>query len=713
MEKRNNYISFQGSSLGCSFVSTRRKSKTDWAGISIGDAFRHNLDYFIRIPAQRKFYRLVNKVQIAAARLSGQAKSVLQESLVKPQLSPFYTSYPANLAAYASIGWTAYLEYVSKCPGKSLRTYMEEYLENPEHYDAVFVEIEADKYAYLAEMVVEAVQTRITLEDLSRNPSLSFIEMYRLFSASQQNLSFENVNEILEAVILYGDIFPDWKDLTLHPMTRNLLKDTFSVSNEYFDLLPKTASHELLELGAKWARTLCHTLSVYMPACRQPDFEEQAGTQSSDNHCGSDVRPRYSTQVKADEWSNKIPPLKKAHAPSLISSSPDIDRLDIVLNMQMFDQKKLNRPDPTENSCMIVDSDSIGQLLNAVRKASSQKKEWEDIPYDLVESAMKSVGFKPGPIQESPIEGHEVKVKFEDKTVGQGEIHDRPLSISDDVAEYHRLLEDSQEMTRKMKRALYPNIQQVPQMEAFHTSGVINSLRLACADFSAAFFKRYRINEIPDRKGKPLLVIAADGSGSLDASQMKMLKILSVSWMNSTLNTGIQVLAGLYHSGRIRPDITGPLVQWIYHPQKTPATNRSEAARAIVSLPESGTGMQSDALSIRFMIDEAVRIAKGRMIYLILLTDCAWNRSFDSEKTGTEEVMTVLGTINIELKGKLHVTLVSLGNVVEDNIKKHVDKVITISDTDLNDTRKVAEQIGVYVASCIGERKKLTKNVRG
>ncbi len=48
-----------------------RRNKSDWAGISIGDAFKQNLDYFHRARAQRLFYRQLKKTVRAVAKLDG------------------------------------------------------------------------------------------------------------------------------------------------------------------------------------------------------------------------------------------------------------------------------------------------------------------------------------------------------------------------------------------------------------------------------------------------------------------------------------------------------------------------------------------------------------------------------------------------------------------------------------------------------------------
>jgi hypothetical protein len=255
---------------------------------------------------------------------------------------------------------------------------------------------------------------------------------------------------------------------------------------------------------------------------------------------------------------------------------------------------------------------------------------------------------------------------------------------------------------------LYPNTEEFPLTERLRTSGTLDPARLSVAACCSAVFKRTRMVERADRRGKPVLLIACDGSGSLNAQQIGMLKVLAAAWLNSTVQSGVQVLAALYHSGEIRRGLSGPLVQWIYHPRKTPATGRKDAARALVSLPNSGTGCQSDALSVAFLLDEARTLARGRMVYLILLTDTAWNRSFNTSKDGKQEMLDLLQTAYDESSGKLHVTLVALGLTQPDTgFENIVDKVLTVSNEQLTDYAGVAQKIAVYVASTMKERHRL------
>ena len=151
----------------------------------------------------------------------------------------------------------------------------------------------------------------------------------------------------------------------------------------------------------------------------------------------------------------------------------------------------------------------------------------------------------------------------------------------------------------------------------------------------------------------------------------------------------------------------------MYHPLKTPAADRKDAVRSVVSLPNSGTGVQSDALSVNFMMDQARRLARGRMIYLILISDCAWNVSFNSGLSGEQEMYKLMETLNAELKDKLHSTLVGLGVGNTTGFETVMDKVIPIAPDELQDTFTVAEKISLYVASLMKERTKLiAKNKR-
>ena len=687
-----------------SFSSRKRRSKTDWAGVGVGDAFKGNLDYFTRLPAQRLFYQACKKIQGAAARLTGAAPEPGFQPRTKPQLGPCYTSHPATLAAYAAIGLTGFLEFEARVSQMALLVHLAEYLQNPAAQDHVLVDPAV--YKRLADIVARTVHTRLLLADLARAPHLSLVELYRLFSASQQNLKLDSVPAILNAVILYGDVLPDWGQQSLHPITRCLIEDVYWASRPFFDQIAEAEPHRLVPIGVAWVHALCKSLAKYLP----PPGEE-AGAPSptppgSDPNGGASPPFRFGKQPGKPPANDSIPPLDAPSPPALFQAPSAAERAAMCL-LQGGAGPGAPKPGREPDAEAKEAAKTIQNFSSALDAAGGQEGKWEDMRSDLVERALAATGFRESPIQGNPTDGHEVRARLGKDDVAGGDIYDRPVELSDNLPAYEKLLAEAQPVIEALRRTLYPNIEQVPETERFRANGALDPGRLALAEFSSVVFKRHRIHERGDRRGQPVLLIACDGSGSLNRNQMRMLKVLTAAWLTSTVKSRVQVLAGLYHSGSIRDGMCGPLVQWMFHPRKTPAVSRRDAARALISLPDDGTGAQSDALSLAFMLDEALSIARGRMVYLIVLSDCAFNRSFNTSKSGKEEVQAFFESAYADHPRKLHTTLVALGVSGETGFETLLDKVITVPEAKLANYAAVAEQIGVYVASCMKERQRL------
>jgi len=351
---------------------------------------------------------------------------------------------------------------------------------------------------------------------------------------------------------------------------------------------------------------------------------------------------------------------------------------------------------------------AVQGLAAAIMLASGPWTQYEDMRFDILEEWLRDTGFVEGPLHGNPSEGHEVLFRGKGNKAASGELFDRPVELGEDPRAFEVLQRKARPITEVLRKALYPNLTQVPEVERCCASGALDPIRLDRAAFSEAIYKRFRIRERVDRRGRPVLLIACDGSGSLNRRQMEMLKTLSWGWIESTMKSDIQVLAGLYHSGNIRLGLAGSLVQWIYHPRKTPAFNRQDALRALLTLPNTGTGVQADALSLQFMLSEAQALARDHRIYLILLSDCAWNRSFpELGKSGFEEVCDFFEAAYNALGDRLHTTLVALGVTGETGFENFLDRVIVVADDALTDPGAVAADIGLYVASVMGERRRL------
>ncbi|MCI0604934.1 IS110 family transposase [bacterium] len=680
----------------------RRRTKSDWAGIHLSDAFKPHLEFYIRIPAQRLFYKAVRKVQMIAAREANVSVNSGFKPDVKPQLAPCYTTYPPALASYAAIGLTGFLEFQTRVKNYLLRAHLYEYLENPAEEDRV--DVEPEDYQRLAEIVTDIVETRLILRDLCRLSSLWTVEMYRLFAACQQKTNFRSVTEILNAVILYGDVFPASEKLVLHPLTRALLTDLTAVSRPFFEKLG-TEDTNLLHLGIDWVKGICRCLAKYLENYYGDVDEELVENEPKKTRLPGLIRNWFEKTKEADKKEpvagNSFPPLDEPQPPALFGSSG----LDQQIAQSACNENPMNASKSAQALlCSKPLQDSLKRLMDYLTRACRQRNEFEEIRSDLLEKMLGSAPFHAGPMEGNPVEGHEVTVQFGNEKAVAGEIFDRAIELSDDFEAYDKLMAESQPVIDALREVLYPNMAEVPETERFRSSGSLDPARLAISQFHSAVFHRYRIRKRGDKRGRPVLLIACDASGSLNASEMKMAKVLATSWLNASARRNVQILAGFYHSRTVAGRDSGPLVEWAYHPLKTVCTGRKDATRAVVSLPNFGTGVQSDTLSLAFMLQEAQQLAKGKMVYLILITDCLWNRSLDTDACGEEEVYSFFENLYQDPNRRIHTTMVALGNP-SNGIEHLLDKVILVPADQLEDYAGVASQVGTYVASVMKERR--------
>ncbi len=692
------------SSRGYSYAYRRRRTRTDWAGVGIGDAFKNHLDYYLRMSAQRLFYRTVKKAQAEVARLTGAVGDARLEAKAKPQLGPCYTTYPSAIAAFAAVGLTTFLEFKARVQHNILFLRLADFLAKPAEFDKV--DVDPASYKTTAETVASWVQTRLLLTDLSRSRAISSVEIYRLFSASQEDLRFSSLPGIIRAVVLFGDVLPDWSGIDLHPMTRNILADLTQASAPFFKKIAEARGPEFLLVGDQWVRAACRSLVKYLPPPEKETGKKPRENRSQHPRAG-EPSYRFGNKEDREGSADRIPPQGGPNPPTLLEPQNTVERVAIAAGCVLRNPGGKTGAGEDENALDKETEQALRNFADAIESAGGQQRSWEDMRSDILEGALRFSIFAEGPISGLPPTGRVVIVKLDGDKKTSGEIFDRAVEVSADQDAIEKLLREANPIAEALRRSLYPNIQQVPETQRIRTSGSLDPGRLPLADFASTVFRRYRIREKADRRGRPVLAIACDGSGSLNANQMKMLKTLAAGWLVSTARSDVQILAGLYHSDNIRRGLSGPLVQWIYHPAKTPSTGRMEAVGALVSLPDSGTGAQSDALSVAFILEEARRIARGSMVYLILLSDTAWNRSFNTEKSGKEEMQCLLQASYEEFKGKLHATLVALGVQGATGFEDLLDAVITVSDGELVNYSSVAEKIGVYVAACMRERRRL------
>jgi geranylgeranyl pyrophosphate synthase len=98
-------------------------------------------------------------------------------------------------------------------------------------------------------------------------------------------------------------------------------------------------------------------------------------------------------------------------------------------------------------------------------------------------------------------------------------------------------------------------------------------------------------------------------------------------------------------------------------------------------------------------------IARGKAIYLVLVSDCEWNRSFHGSRSGREEVRAFFETSYRTIGSPFDTTLVALGDSKGATTDNFVDRIVRVSSEELKKPEAVAKKIGTYVASRMAENR--------
>jgi len=413
------------------------------------------------------------------------------------------------------------LEYQELVKQKIFQVYFKDYLKNPAYADNV--KVDAESYNHLVNMIAESVQTRLILEELSREKTLNSIETYRLFAASQQNLKFKTVADILNTIILYGDVLR-WQELNLHPMTNVLIHNTLSGSKNFFAEISTVKSEQLIYFGLNWVKSLSKRLKWCLPKINDKSTENP-----SDNTPAIPEEAFRYSKNKNLQISEKIPPLNKPLPPMLTEP----EKLTDSITKPLEPKKKaagLSLPNQKKEDSPL--EKKLKTFVDTITQSGGQQQKWQDKRADINEQETKK--FRKGDIEGVYNEGHQVEINF--KEIGEvlrGEIFDSPVPLSENESEVENLIEKASPLTSLLKKQLYPNLMQTPVVENIKTNGSINPSRLVIGEFSDAIFRRYRIEEKSDKRGRPVLVLLTDGSGSMSLNQTNMLKLLTAAWFDS------------------------------------------------------------------------------------------------------------------------------------------------------------------------------------
>ncbi len=675
------------------YYGYRRNSKRLWRSGRLGNAFKSSIDYYARIPALRTFYDYVEGAIKTIHAMLSSTYDADSPKKVKAQLSICYTDYPAGILA--AIGHTAWVQFKSLLNDADISIY-----NFGDDIDMINLHEGADPefFKKMLSIIQQSVSERLAYEELMQSDLKQVIEAYRFFLAANDKLEFHYFPEIARGTIILGDLLPDFEDLELHDLTKDVLGDIRAISVPFYEELKESIPEEYYEIGLRWIKKLAGRISRYLPPM------EGTGGSSTQGRSQARSFPRtcgglpHSPDEEFPGFDQKSPPLLEP--PSRLE---DLITMDMNNNPRPMDMKKPvsseNMPEHLKE--MMTQLSSIAQTINS---ASGQRTN-EDTRSDILLNELLGSPFAAGSIQGTSMEGNEVEVDLGEAGCVTGQIYDKALELSYNLPEVEKLRTEAKPLTDKIMSDLYPNAEEILITERIRSSGCIDAGRLPYYEFTDAIFKRFIIEQKLQKAGKSLMLLICDGSGSMNSKRFKMLRLLTAAWLESTVKSQIQVMGGIYNSGPISQGRYGSKMEWIYHPRKTVSMSQKEAIRAVASIPEMGGGGQKDALSISYCLQEAESVARGHNIYLIHITDTGWCTSFGTGLAADQEIVNVVSQFKDKRKGQLHYTLVGLDTDVDGGLSKVIDEFISLSATELENPYLAASKIAMYSSSILKKHK--------
>ncbi len=675
------------------YYGYRRNSKRLWRSGRLGNAFNNSIDYYARIPALRTFYDYTEGAIKTVHALTSKPYEADSPKKVKAQLSICYTDYPVGIIA--AIGHTAWVQYKSLLSDSDISIYNfgKEFgkAKLPEGMDPEFFE-------KMFQIIQQAVSERLAYEELMQSDLKQVIEAYRFFLAANDKLEFHTFSEITRAAIILGDLLPDFQAMELHDLTKEVVTDIRTISMPFFGELKEASPEEYYEIGRRWIKKLARRIARYLPPIDNPGGSTPHGTSQARSFPRTSGGLPDSPDEEFPGFDHKSPPLLEA--PSKLEDLFTMDMKDNPVPLDMKKQISANDlPDHVKE--MMSQLSSIAQNI---QNASGQKSN-EDTRSDILLNELLNSPFTAGSIEGTSMEGNEVEVDLGESGSVTGQVFDKALELSYNLPEVEKLKTEARPISEKIKADLYPNAEEILITERIRSSGCIDAGRLPYYEFTEAIHKRFMIEHHLQKEGRSLMLLVCDGSGSMNSKKFKMLRLLTVAWLESTMKSQIQVMAGIYNDGSISQGRYGAKIEWIYHPRKTVSVSQKDAIRAVASIPQMGGGGQKDALSLSYCLQEAESVARGNNIYLIHITDTGWCNSFGTGLSPDEEIVNVVSQFKNKRKGQLHYTLVGLDIDAAGGIDQVINEFISLSAIELENPYLAASKIAMYSSSILKKHK--------
>lgn len=685
------------------------KFRRTWRPVSIADANRYSVSWSRRNEATDKLDDLSFEHQRKAAE-SALGRRVLDSDLkTRPQRGPLHTQYPAFPAARACLGLSAVCEFKAHA-GKSNAVLQAAVKLPPE----MLAGLDPGGVAQASSFVVEAVANRLCIDQLYRADRLAAVESYRLFAAAMLDLRFRRLKDVILAATTLGDLLPglikrERMRQLIHPLTGRIL-DAMTEPCHRYEIGAKDCSPErLLSLGADLAKALMAALAPFLPlkqaappnAPGLPDKVARELLQAVGGPRRVPLRNRKEAAPSEDVLSKRLAGSEESVPPSIDQHLPW--RLKDELGKPNPLAKGTGRTEPSsqgsqgqqEAACRLhppgpssaaeVQVQAVLQRATSMIAQATGRAQWEDPRVDQVAQALRGTPYAPGVVEgELAMRRHKVTAYGSGR---EGGIREEALSRCRDEEALRQVRQGAAPIERRLRGYQWFGQRQEAMIRRLQTRGAIDPHRLHRFGTSSLLRRRWRRCDVTDYRGRPVVVLAKDGSSSNTLQTTFAGKIVAAAFLQVERLARIRLFAADYSS-----DGGGPLVRWLYHPQKTPGRSSLQAADAVASLPPKGQGGNEDVLSLSHILHEVLGspVACKQTVIVINVTDGKFNSPIGEFRSMVKKLREDYPLIY---------SLVILGHTPVD--VPEADYIVRVSQTELGQPQQIAERIAAHVNTLV------------
>ncbi|MAE63257.1 MAG: hypothetical protein CMJ18_03210 [Phycisphaeraceae bacterium] len=648
-----------------------------WRPVTIADSYRYSVTWSRRNEALDQLDDESYDHQSAAAASALGRKVRDGELQTRPQRGPLHIAgYPDFPAARACLGLSAIAEFKAHA-GTISATLAQAAVPAPQDREGV----DATSVEQTLQFVCEAIANRLCIDQLVRFVGLGAVESYRLFAASIIDLRFTRLRDVILAAATLGDLVSGLVRRPaiasrMHPLTVRILEALEQPCRAYALAVDDCDREALPDKGAELARSMMAALMPFLPLqADASDTQTPAPIEMPDDlrNLVPQIdriprRRRAAPEADADALSRRVegtdqpaPPAIDEPGPWRVGdaasgpgspeggskqsqgSDPQPSLHDFLKSLEEGNGKGASPAGPqrresnrstaggaastderiTPRQPGTPDDEQIQRTLRHVSLTIAQatgQSRWDDPRADQVALSLSRSLFEPGTV-EADLVARRRKVAAYGSEM-EGHVKEQVLSRCRDRQALSQVRDGAEPIERKLRSSRWYGQRRAARPERLQSGGLLDPRRLYRLATSPLLYRRWRQRQVMDFRGRPVVVLAKDGSSSNTIATTFAGKILAAAFLKIERYARIRAFAADYAS-----DGDGPLVRWLYHPQMTPGRDARAAADAVASLPPKGQGANEDVLSISHIMTRVLEspLAQGQTIILLNITDGKFN----------------------------------------------------------------------------------------